>query len=102
MPGRSLLLALTLLGLMAVPAAAKSDQQRAREALQAGEVMPLQEILGQVQQRVEGRILNVWLERADRGPWIYRLKLLDHFGNIVGVIVDARSGHILQIFAPRH
>src|SRR5262245_35220216 len=101
MLGRSLLLAVALLGLLALPAADKSDQERAREALQAGEVLPLQEILGRVQRQVDGRVLNAWLERiGGGGAWIYRLKLLDRGGNIVGVIVDANSGQILQVFAP--
>jgi uncharacterized membrane protein YkoI len=97
---RSLLLAMALLALLGGPAAAKSDQQRAREALQAGEILPLGAILASVNRQVEGRVLNAWLEKGKQG-WIYRLKLLDRDGNIVGVVADARTGEILQVFAPR-
>ena len=93
-----LVLALALIG----PVAAKSDQQRARDAMQAGRVLPLQEILRQVELRIPGRILNAWLEEGRGGLWIYRLKMLDFRGNIIGVVVDARNGQILQVFGPRN
>ena len=94
----SLALAVTLAG----PVAAQNDQQRAREAMQAGRIRPLQEILVQVNRRIAGRVLNAWLEQGQGGLWIYRLKLLDFQGNIVGVVVDARNGQILQVFGPNH
>ena len=99
---RSCLLGLVLAVALAGPVVAQSDQQRARDAMQAGRIRPLQEILVQVHRRVPGRILNAWLEQGQAGLWIYRLKLLDFQGNIVGVVVDARNGQILQVFGPRH
>src|SRR5262249_45212713 len=93
-----LVLALALTG----PAGAQSDQQRAREAMKAGRIQPLQVILVEGQRRLPGRILNAWLDRDGRGLWLYRLKMLDLRGNVVGVIVDARNGHILQVFGPRY
>ena len=82
------------------PAAAASDQQRAREALQAGEILPLGAIMASVNRQVQGRVLNAWLEKHNKRGWIYRLKLLDRDGNIVGVVADARTGEVLQVFAP--
>jgi uncharacterized membrane protein YkoI len=99
---RSLLLGLALAAALAGPAVAQSDQQRAREAMQAGRIRPLQDILLQVSRQVAGRVLNAWLEEGEAGAWIYRLKLLDTRGNIVGVVVDARNGQILQVFGPKH
>jgi len=93
-----LVLALALIG----PAAAQSDQQRARDAMQAGRIRPLQEILGQLRPHIPGRILNAWLEEGRGGQWIYRLKMLDVRGNIIGVVVDVRNGQILQVFGPRN
>jgi uncharacterized membrane protein YkoI len=93
-----LVLALALIG----PVAAQSDQQRARDAMQAGRIRPLQEILMQIRPRIPGRILNAWLEEGRGGLWIYRLKMLDVRGNIIGVVVDARNGQILQVFGPRN
>jgi len=99
---RSCLLGLVLALALAGPAAAQSDQQRARDAMQAGRIRPLQEILMQLRPRIPGRILNAWLEEGRGGLWIYRLKMLDVRGNIIGVVVDARNGQILQVFGPRN
>jgi len=99
---RTCLLGLVLAVALAGPVVAQSDQQRARDAMQSGRVRPLQQILIQVHQRFPGRILNAWLEQGGAGLWIYRLKLLDLQGNIVGVVVDARNGLVLQVFGPKH
>ena len=99
---RSCLLGLVLALALAGPVAAQSDQQRAREAMQAGRIRPLQDLLMQIRPRIPGRILNAWLEEGRGGLWIYRLKMLDVRGNIIGVVVDARNGQILQVFGPRN
>jgi uncharacterized membrane protein YkoI len=99
---RSCLLGLVLALALAGPAAAQGDQQRARDFMQAGRILPLQEILRQIRPRIPGRILNAWLEEGRGGLWIYRLKMLDVRGNIIGVVVDARNGQILQVFGPRN
>ncbi len=99
---RSCLLGFALALALAGPAVAQNDQQRARDAMQAGRIRPMQEILVQVNRRIAGRILNAWLEQGQGGLWIYRLKLLDLRGNIVGVVVDARNGQIIQVFGPRY
>ena len=99
---RTCLLGLVLALALTGPAAAQSDQQRARDAMKAGRIQPLQAILVQVQRRIPGRILNAWLEQDGGGLWLYRLKMLDVRGNVVGVVVDARNGQILQVFGPRY
>ena len=99
---RSCLLGLVLALALAGPVAAQSDQQRARDAMQAGRIRPLQDLLMQIRPRIPGRILNAWLEEGRGGLWIYRLKMLDVRGNIIGVVVDARNGQILQVFGPRY
>ena len=93
-----LVLALALIG----PVAAQTDQQRAFDARKAGQVLPLPEILRLISPRIPARILNAWLEEGRGGLWIYRLKMLDFRGNIIGVVVDARNGQILQVFGPRN
>jgi uncharacterized membrane protein YkoI len=99
---RTCLLGLVLALALTGPATADNDQQRAREAMKAGRIQPLQAILVEVQRRIPGRILNAWLEQDPHGLWLYRLKMLDMRGNVVGVVVDARNGQILQVFGPRY
>ena len=98
---RSCLLGLVLALAMTGPVAAQSDP-RPHELLRAGRILPLQEILRQISPRIPGRILNAWLEEGRGGQWIYRLKMLDVRGNIIGVVVDVRNGQILQVFGPRN
>lgn len=71
------------------------DHDRARAALQAGEVLPLTEILARVGRTHPGQVLEVELERDD-GVWIYELKLLQGDGLLVKLKVDARDGTVVR------
>lgn len=70
------------------------DHERARAALQAGEILPLQQVLARVSARHPGEVLEVELERED-GRWVYELKLLQRDGLLVRLDVDARTGEVL-------
>lgn len=82
---------------LALPAGADStrDHERARAALQAGEVMPLQKLLERVQRQHPGDVLEVELERED-GRWVYELKLLQRGGQVLRLDVDGRTGDVLR------
>lgn len=84
-------------GLAALPAQARDDHdhERARRALQAGELLPLDEILKRVRQTQPGEVLEVELERED-GRWIYELKLLSRDGATIKLEVDGRDGAVLR------
>ncbi len=71
------------------------DHDRARAALQAGEVLPLQQVLQAVQRRYPGEVLEVELER-ENGRWVYELKLLQDGGRLVRLHVDAKSAEVLK------
>ncbi len=71
------------------------DQDRVRDAVRAGEVMPLDELRERLRRSQPGELLELELERED-GRWIYRVKLLQPGGRIVKLEVDARSGEILR------
>lgn len=73
----------------------QSDHDRAREALRAGEVLPLTTILQRVAREQPGEVLKVELER-EHGRWIYELKLIQHSGALVKLKVDARDGSVLK------
>jgi len=77
------------------PADDRQDHDRARAALKAGEVLPLQAVLDKVQRVHPGDVLAVELERED-GRWVYELKLLQSGGRLLRLDVDARSGAILR------
>lgn len=72
------------------------DHERARRALECGEVMPLADVLAAVRPHVTGRLVETEFERED-GGWLYELTFIDSRGHLVEMSVDARSGKILKI-----
>lgn len=89
-------LVLVLLGAGTPSAAEGGDHDRARQALEAGEVLPLRTILERVERDHPGQVMEVELERQD-GRWIYEIKLLRTGGALVKLIVDGRDGRVLGV-----
>lgn len=78
------------------PARAEGDHDRARAAVRAGQIQPLNAILNQIRGRVPGRVLGVNLYGGQRGqPWVYDIRMLTPRGDVVQLRVDARSASIL-------
>jgi uncharacterized membrane protein YkoI len=75
-------------------ALASDDHDRARQALEAGEVLPLRTILEQVEREIPGQIIDVELER-DHDFWFYKVKVLRSGGSLVKLKVDARNGKVV-------
>jgi uncharacterized membrane protein YkoI len=97
---RRYVLAICLIGLAASGAAhaGAEDHERARKALEAGEVLPLKTILERVERAYPGQVMDVELERDHRGTegrWIYEIKILRTGGALVKLKVDARDGTVL-------
>jgi len=103
-------LALLLMGALAFGsglAHADSDHERARQALAAGEVLPLATILELVQREHPGKVLDVEMEREkgnkwDQGNkhegaprWVYEVKLLTPSGTRLKLQIDAKSGALI-------
>ena len=74
----------------------RDDHDRARQAVQAGQVLPLPAVLERLQREVPGQVLEVELEQK-RGMWIYELKLLTPDGQITKVVLDAQSAQVLRM-----
>lgn len=79
----------------ALPASGDSrrDHDRARAALEAGEIKPLADIIAAIEKRYVGRVIESELER-ERGVWVYELKLLGSSGAVAKIHVDAASGAV--------
>ena len=82
----------------AASAWADDEQDRARAALDAGEIQPYGAIQDIVTTRASGEIIDVELDQ-DGSQWIYQLKLRDTHGQVLEVEVDATSGEILKMDA---
>lgn len=70
------------------------DHDRARQALEAGEVLPLSTVLELLARDTPGQVMEVELERYG-GRWVYEIKLLRPGGTLVKLWVDARDGAII-------
>ncbi|MGQ0729647.1 PepSY domain-containing protein [Acidovorax sp.] len=84
---------------LAVPSAwasGKEDHDRARQAVQAGQVLPLPVVLDRLQREVPGQVLEVELEQ-ERERWIYEIKLLTPAGQLTKVKLDARTAEVLRV-----
>jgi uncharacterized membrane protein YkoI len=76
----------------------EKDHERARKALEAGEVLPLKTILERVERAYPGQVMDVELERDHQGSaerWIYKVKVLGSGGTLVRLKVNARDGTVL-------
>ena len=87
---------LLIFGMMVSTAHAdeRHDHERAREALAAGEILPLKTVLDIVERKAPGKVLAIELERH-RGRWMYEIKLLRPGGALVKVWVDAADGALI-------
>ena len=71
------------------------DHDRARQALEAGEILPLKTVLEKIGRDAPGQVMEVELERR-RDLWIYEIKLLRPGGTLVKLLVNASDGVIID------
>jgi uncharacterized membrane protein YkoI len=102
---RTLITCLALLVGSGAARAAEEDHERARKALDAGEVLPLKTIMERVERAYPGQVMDVELERDHEGRserWIYKVKVLRTGGALIKLKVDARDGTVLGSKPSRH
>lgn len=83
------------MGLQTAAASNKGDHERARQALESGQILPLRTVLDKLEREYPGKVLEVELEQDD-GRWIYEVKLLQADGQLLKLKLDARTGVLLQ------
>ncbi|MFG5119104.1 PepSY domain-containing protein [Methylorubrum sp. POS3] len=95
-PLRLLLLLLALNAVVMTPLAhADSDGERARAALERGEIRPLDAVLAAAKTAVPGDVVAVDLKRDD-GRWLYKLRILSPDGRRRDVKIDAGSLKVID------
>lgn len=75
-------------------AADNADHERARQAVEAGDVLPLRTILDRVERDYPGKVMEVELDR-EKGEWVYEIKLLRKGGALMKLKIQAQDGTIL-------
>ena len=92
----AMLMVLLTCSLLATSALASStDQERATQAVQAGDILSLWVILERLEQTQPGQVLDVEFEQK-QGVWIYELKILKAGGRLQKLKVDAKTGVIIS------
>lgn len=72
------------------------DHDRAREAVASGQILPLRQVLEQIERERPGhQVLDVELE-PKHGRWIYEIRLLQPGGRLQKLRLDARTGQPLR------
>jgi len=84
------------LSLATATSASDGDHERARQALLRGDVLPLAQVIQQLdRQRPGGQVLEVELEHKG-GRWIYEIKQIEAGGELVKIKLDAKTGDMLS------
>jgi Peptidase propeptide and YPEB domain len=75
------------------------DQDRVRDAREAGEIKSFGEIRKQITKRYGGHIIDVDLDQDDSNDkrWIYRVRMLADNGQVLLVRADAATGEIVDV-----
>lgn len=89
------LLVLALVMLFTMPIKAEGDHDKARRALESGQVLSLQQILQKVSKEYPAQVIEVELER-EKNLWIYEITQLASDGTITKLEVDAKSGAVIK------
>lgn len=90
-----MVLAVNSLTMPTVWASGDDDHERARQALQSGQILPLRTVLERLERSHPGKVLEVELEQKD-GLWIYKVKLLQADGQLVKLMLDAKIAVIIE------
>ncbi len=72
------------------------DHERARRAVEAGELRPLADILAEVRTRLPGEVVRTEIERR-KGRWMYEFRVIDAQGRVFEVYVDGKSAAVERI-----
>ncbi|ARJ66704.1 hypothetical protein WV31_14005 [Magnetospirillum sp. ME-1] len=89
-------IAAVLLFLVCLPAWAGDDHDRIRRAVQAGEILPLERILEQVDRDYPGELIEAELEDK-HGRRVYEIKRLTRDGRLLKLYYDAADGTRLKV-----
>lgn len=85
-----------LLGAQQTVADDNLSQNHVREMVEKGEILPLSKIRKINAEHLEGRLLDVELER-DQGVLVYEFELLTSDGLVLEYYIDAVNGELLNV-----
>jgi len=74
---------------------ARESHDAAKKLKDAGEILPLEQVLAQVRRDRPGRVVETELEKEGR-RYLYEIKVVDDRGVVYELKYDARSGERLK------
>jgi uncharacterized membrane protein YkoI len=89
-----LLLLVVSLSLLSLTGRADDSWRDLHRQVQAGELVPLTQLLDWLEDHYEGQVLEVELERDD-GQVVYEIEMIGPQGQLVEFEFDARSGELI-------
>jgi len=91
------LCAVTLVsGLSITPSAGRGDQDEARQAVEAGRIRPLAEIMRKVRGKLPGEVVHTKLENKG-DAWLYEFRVINGSGQMFDVHVNGQNGEIMSV-----
>jgi len=94
-PVRSLGIIVSFVLALAGLAWADVDQERARRAYEAREIVSLADILTAVERDQKGQVVEVELER-EGGRWVYEVEMLAPGGRVLELLYDAATAKRIE------
>lgn len=75
------------------------DQDRVRDAREAGEIKSFGEIRRRITKRFGGHIIDVDLDQDAAGSkhWVYRVRMLSNNGEVLLIRADATTGRVIDV-----
>ena len=74
---------------------ADNDHNRARAAVQSGQILPLKAVLERLERDHPGQVLEIELDE-EKGRWVYEVRLLQADGKLVKLELDAATADVLR------
>ncbi|WP_004580579.1 PepSY domain-containing protein [Marinobacter nanhaiticus] len=87
---------LLILGSVSICAADDDDWRNLHREVQAGRIKSLPSVLGELEKKYIGQVVEVEFEREDGVP-VYEIEMMGPDGQIVEFEVDAASGELIGI-----
>ncbi len=85
----------TALLVFATAGFARENHDEAKKLKDAGEILPLEQVLTQVRRDQPGRVVETELEKEGR-RYLYEIKVVDDRGVVHELKYDAKSGELLK------
>jgi uncharacterized membrane protein YkoI len=74
----------------------EDDHDRARGAVERGDILPLETVLRAIRPSIDGEIVGIELEK-EGSRWIYEIKVINRRGRMVEIAADARTAKVVKV-----